>query len=287
MSTELALLSILVAVTLLLIIAQWARIPYPILLVVGGLALAVTPGIPEVVLEPELVLLNILPPLLYAAAFFTPLRELRRNIRAVSLLAVGLVLATTLAVGAVAHEALGFGWAEAFVLGAIVSPTDPVAATAIARRLGVPGRIVTIVEGESLVNDATALVAYKFAVAAVVTGSFSLLEASGDFVVVVTGGVAVGIAVGAVIAAVRRRLDNPPVEVTIALFSAYFAYLPAEAIGVSGVLAAVTVGIYMGRLTSQLTTPTTRIQGIAVWEILTFVLNSALFVLIGLQLPNV
>ncbi|MET0128359.1 MAG: cation:proton antiporter, partial [Solirubrobacterales bacterium] len=287
MSTELALLSILVAVTLLLIVAQWARIPYPILLVVGGLALAVTPGIPEVVLEPELVLLIILPPLLYAAAFFTPLRELRRNIRAVSLLAVGLVLATTLAVGAVAHEALGFGWAEAFVLGAIVSPTDPVAATAIARRLGVPGRIVTIVEGESLVNDATALVAYKFAVAAVVTGSFSLLEASGDFVVVVTGGVAVGIAVGAVIAAVRRRLDNPPVEVTIALFSAYFAYLPAEAIGVSGVLAAVTVGIYMGRLTSQLTTPTTRIQGIAVWEILTFVLNSALFVLIGLQLPNV
>ena len=226
MSTELALLSILVAVTLLLIVAQWARIPYPILLVVGGLALAVTPGIPEVELEPELVLLIILPPLLYAAAFFTPLRELRRNIRAVSLLAVGLVLATMIAVGAVAHEALDFGWAEAFVLGAIVSPTDPVAATAIARRLGVPGRIVTIVEGESLVNDATALVAYKFAVAAVVTGSFSLLEASGDFVVVVTGGIAVGIAVGAVIAAVRRRLDNPPVEVTIALFSAYFAYLP-------------------------------------------------------------
>ena len=287
MSTELALLSILVAVTLLLIIAQWARIPYPILLVVGGLALAVTPGIPEVELEPELVLLIILPPLLYAAAFFTPLRELRRNIRAVSLLAVGLVLATTIAVGAVAHEALGFGWAEAFVLGAVVSPTDPVAATAIARRLGVPGRIVTIVEGESLVNDATALVAYKFAVAAVVTGSFSLLEASGDFVVVVTGGVAVGIAVGAVIAAVRRRLDNPPVEVTIALFSAYFAYLPAEAIGVSGVLAAVTVGIYMGRLTSRLTTPTTRIQGTAVWEIVAFILNSALFVLIGLQLPTV
>ncbi len=287
MSTELALLSILAAVTLLLIVAQWARIPYPILLVVGGLGLAVIPGIPEVELEPEVVLLVILPPLLYAAAFFTPLRELRRNVRPISLLAIGLVLATALAVAAVAHAALGFGWAEAFVLGAIVSPTDPVAATAIARRLGVPGRIVTIVEGESLVNDATALVAYKFAVAAVLTGSFSALEASGEFVGAVAGGIAVGIAVGAVIAAVRRRLDNPPVEVTIALFSAYFAYLPAEAIGVSGVLAAVTVGIYMGRLTSRLTTPTTRIQGVAVWEIVTFLLNSALFVLVGLQLPTV
>ncbi len=287
MSTELALLSILAAVTLLLIVAQWARIPYPILLVVGGLGLAVTPGIPEVELDPEIVLLVILPPLLYAAAFFTPLRELRRNVRPISLLAVGLVLATMVAVAVVAHEALDFGWAEAFVLGAIVSPTDPVAATAIARRLGVPGRIVTIVEGESLVNDATALVAYKFAVAAVVTGSFSLLDASGEFVLTAVGGIAVGIGVGAIIAAIRRRLDNPPVEVTIALFSAYFAYLPAEAIGVSGVLAAVTVGIYMGRLTSRLTTPTTRIQGYAVWEIVTFLLNSALFVLVGLQLPTV
>jgi monovalent cation/hydrogen antiporter len=286
-STELTLVTILAAVTLLLIAAQWARIPYPILLVLGGLGLAVTPGVPEVDLEPELVLLVFLPPLLYAAAFFTPLRELRRNVRPISLLAVGLVLATMVAVAVVAHGALGFGWAEAFVLGAIVSPTDPVAATAIARRLGVPGRIVTIVEGESLVNDATALVAYKFAVAAVVTGSFSLLEASGEFVLVVVGGIAVGIAVGTIIAAVRRRLDNPPVEVTIALFSAYFAYLPAEAIGVSGVLAAVTVGIYMGRLTSRLTTPTTRIQGVAVWEIVTFLLNSALFVLVGLQLPTV
>ena len=242
---------------------------------------------PEVELDPDLVLLVLLPPLLYAAAFFTPLRELRRNVRPVSLLAVGLVLATMLVVAAVAHFALDFGWAAAFVLGAIVSPTDPVAATAIARRLGVPGRIVTIVEGESLINDGTALVAYKFAVAAVVTGSFSMLEAGGEFVVSVIGGIAVGIAIGAAVAFVRRRLDNPPVEVTIALFTSYFAYLPAEAIGVSGVLAAVTVGIYMGRLTSTLTSPTTRIQGNAVWEIVTFVVNSALFMLVGLQLPTV
>ena len=287
MSTELALLCILAAVTALLIIAQWARIPYPILLVLGGLGLALAPGIPDVVLEPELVLLIILPPLLYAAAYFTPLRELRRNVAQISMLAVGLVLATAAVVAVVAHEALGFDWAPAFVLGAIVSPTDPIAATAIARRLGAPARIVAVVEGESLINDGTALVAYKFAVAAVVTGSFSALDAGADFVVTVIGGIAVGIAVGALIAAVRRRLDNPPVEVTIALLSAYFAYLPAEAIGVSGILAAVTVGIYMGRLTSTLTTPTTRIQGHAVWEIVSFLLNSALFVLVGLQLPTV
>lgn len=281
------LTTILVAVVALLIVAEWAHVPYPILLVVGGLALGIAPGMPEVELEPELVLLILLPPLLYAAAFFTPLRELRRNVGPISLLAIGLVLATMLVVAAVAHYALDFAWAPAFVLGAIVSPTDPVSANAIAKRLGVPGRIVTIVEGESLINDGTALVAYKFAVAAVVTGSFSLAEAGGEFVISVVGGIAVGIAIGAVVAFVRRRLDNPPVEVTIALFTSYFAYLPAEAFGVSGVLAAVTVGIYMGRLTSRLTSPTTRIQGNAVWEIVTFILNSALFVLIGLQLPNV
>ena len=287
MDLELALTVILAAVVLLLVASQWTRVPYPILMVLGGLGLALVPGIPEVELEPELVLVVLLPPLLYAAAYFTPLRELRRAVRPISMLAIGLVLVTMVAVAALAHEVFGFAWAEAFVLGAIVSPTDPVAATAIARRLHVPGRIVTIVEGESLINDGTALVAYKFAVAAVVTGSFSLVEASGEFVLSVLGGIAVGIAVGYVIAAIRRRLDNPPVEVTIALFSAYFAYLPAEALHVSGVLAAVTVGIYMGRLTSRLTTPTTRIQGNAVWEIVTFLLNTALFVLVGLQLPTV
>ena len=285
MHLDLALTLVLGVMVALLVAAQFLRIPYPILLALGGAALGLMPGAPEVELDPDLVLLILLPPILYAAAFFTPLRDLRRNVRTVSLLAVGLVLATMVGVAAVAHFALGFDWAPAFVLGAIVSPTDPVAATSIGRQLGIPSRIITIIEGESLVNDGTALVAYKFAVAAVVTGTFSLIEASGEFVVSAIGGVAVGIAVGAVVAAVRRRLDNPPVEITIALVTSYFAYLPAEAIGVSGVLAAVTVGIYMGRLTSELTTPTTRIQGTGVWEILTFLMNSVLFVLIGLQLP--
>jgi Na+/H+ antiporter len=285
--TELALTVILAAVVVLLVAAQLTRVPYPILLVLGGLALGLAPAFPEVELDPEVVLVVLLPPLLYSAAFFTPLRELRRNLRPISLLAVGLVLVTMAAVAVAARVFLDFGWAEAFVLGAIVAPTDPVAATAIANRLGVPQRVVTIVEGESLINDGTALVAFRFAVAAVVTGSFSLLDASTEFVLSVAGGIGVGIAVGALVAAVRRRLDNPPVEVTIALFTAYFAYLPAELIGVSGILAAVTVGIYMGRLTSQLTSATTRLQGQAVWEIVTFLLNSALFVLVGLQLPAI
>lgn len=287
MHLELTVLTILVATALLLVGSQFTRVPYPILLVLGGLALGFTPGLPDVELDPEVVLVAILPVLLYAAAFFTPLREMRRNLRPITVLAVGMVLVTMGVVAVVAHAALGFGWAESFVLGAIVSPTDPVAATAIARRLRAPNRIVTVVEGESLINDGTALVAYKFAVAAVVSGGFSLLEASGDFFVSVVGGIAVGIAVGAVVAFVRRRIDQPPVEVTIAILTGYFAYLPAEAIGVSGVLAAVTVGIYMGRLTSVLTSPTTRIQGNAVWEILQFLLNSALFFLVGLQLPGV
>ena len=263
------------------------RVPYPVLLVIGGGALGFVPGVPEVRLEPDLVLLIALPPLLYAAAFFSSLRDLRANLRPITTLSLGLVLATMVGVAAVAHYAIGLDWPVAFVLGAIVSPTDPVAATAIAGRLGVSRRIVTIVEGESLVNDATALVAYRFAVAAVVTGSFSLWEAGGRFVLNAAVGIAIGLAVGWVVAEVRRRIEDPPTEIALSLFTAYFAYLPAEAAGVSGVLAAVTVGIYLGWLTPQLISPATRIQAFAVWEVLVFVLNALLFVLIGLQLPAV
>jgi CPA1 family monovalent cation:H+ antiporter len=178
-------------------------------------------------------------------------------------------------------------WEAAFVLGAVVSPTDPVAATAIASRVGAPRRYVTIVEGESLVNDATALVAYKFAVAAVVTGSFSLTEAGGRFVLNAIAGIAIGIAIGYLVAQLRKRLDDAPTEITISLITPYFAYLPAEALGVSAVLAAVTTGIYMGWHSPELITPATRIQSFSVWEILVFVLNAVLFVLVGLQLPTV
>jgi monovalent cation/hydrogen antiporter len=178
-------------------------------------------------------------------------------------------------------------WPSAFVLGVVVSPTDPIAATAIARRLGVPRKLVTIVEGESLVNDGTGLVLYRVAVAVAVTGSFSLLEAGGLLVVSALGGVAVGLAVGWVVRQVRRRLENPPVEITISLMTGYLAFIPAELLGVSAVLAAVTAGIYLGWHTPELTTPQMRLQGLAVWEIVQYLLNALLFVLIGLQLPIV
>ncbi|MEO8289802.1 MAG: Na+/H+ antiporter [Gaiellaceae bacterium] len=283
---SLVLVALLVAVALLLIAANVVRVPYPILLVVGGLGLSLIPGVPPIQLPPDLVLIAVLPPLLYGAAFFTSLRDLRENAGAISLLAVGLVLTTMVAVAVVAHFVIpDLGWQGAFVLGAIVSPTDPTAATAIAERLGLPRRLVALIEGESLVNDGTALVAYKVAIAAVVTGSFSLADAAGSFVLNVAGGIAVGLGVGYCIRQVRRRLDDPPLEITISLLSGYFAYLPAQAAGVSGVLAAVTVGVYMGWHTPELTTAQTRLQGIAVWEILFFVLNALLFALIGLQLP--
>jgi Na+/H+ antiporter len=281
-------LGLLCAVAALLVVAPMLRVPYPILLVLGGLALGALPGMPELELEPELVLFGILPPLLYSSAFFTSLRDLRANVKPIGLLAVGLVLLTTVGVAVVAHELIdGLTWPAAFVLGAIVSPTDPIAGTAVARRLGVPRRLVTVVEGESLVNDGTGLVLYRVAVAAAVTGSFSLLDTGGLFVVAVFGGVAVGLGVAWIVRQVRRRLHNPPAELTISLLTGYFAFIPAELIGVSAVLAAVTAGIYLGWYTPELTDPQVRLQGVAVWEIVQYLLNALLFVLVGLQLPVV
>jgi Na+/H+ antiporter len=279
-------LGLILAVATLLAAAPALRVPYPILLVIGGLVLGVVPGMPEFELEPELVFFGVLPPLLYSAAFFTSLRELRSAIQPISLLAVGLVVTTTVGVAVVAHELVdGMSWASAFVLGAIVSPTDPIAATAIGRRLGVPAKLVRIVEGESLVNDGTGLVLYRVAVAAVVAGSFSAFYTGGLFLVSVFGGIAVGMAVGWIVRQVRRRLDNPPAEITISLLTGYAAFIPAELMGVSAVLAAVTAGVYLGWHTPELTTAQVRLQGVAVWEIVQYLLNALLFVLIGLQLP--
>ena len=285
---DLVLLALLVAIAALLVLAPILRTPYPILLVLGGLALGFVPGIPTIALPPDVVLVAILPPLLYSSAFYTSLRDLRQNVIPISTLAIGLVAATTVGVAVAAHALIPHvGWGPAFVLGAIVSPTDPLSATAIARRLGVPRRVVSIVEGESLVNDGTALVLYRVAVVAVVSGSFSIWNAGFRLVWTAAGGVVVGLVIGFVIAAVRRRLDNPPVEVTIALLSGYFAYLPAAAIGVSGVLAVVTVGVYMGWRTPELTSVQTRLDGAAMWQILTFVVNALLFGLVGLQLHHI
>ena len=283
---SLALVAILASVAFLLIAAERTNIPYPILLVVGGLGLGFIPGIPEIQLPPDLVLVAVLPPLLYGAAFFTSLRDLRENAFAITLLAIGLVLCTMVIVAVVAHELIpGLGWGSAFVLGAVVSPTDPTAATAIAERLGLPRRLVALIEGESLVNDGTALVAYKFAVVAVVSGSFSFADAAGSFALSVIGGIGVGLGVGLVVRHIRRKIKDPALAITLSLMSGYLAYLPAIALDVSGVLAAVTIGIYMGWYTPELTTWQTRLQGLAVWEITFFILNALLFVLIGLQLP--
>lgn len=285
--TELLILGLCVAIPVLSVIARVFDVPYPIVLVLGALPLGYLPGVPEVELDPDLVLVIFLPPLLYVAAFFADLRALRADARALSLTSIGLVLVTTCAVAVIGHELIGLTWAVAFALGAIVSPTDPLAATAIARQLGAPRRLVNLIEGESLVNDSSALIAYRFAVAAAIGGNFSLFDASLDFVVAVLGGIAVGLAVGAAIAEVRRRLDDVPVEVTISLATGFAAYLPAEALGVSGVLAAVTAGIYLGWLAPQISTAQMRMQGRALWEFVVFLLNAVLFVLIGLQLPSI
>jgi len=279
-------LGLLVAIAALSTVARLIGVPYPILLVIGGLVLGLIPGLPDVQLNPDLVLVIFLPPLLYSAAFFASLRDLKADLRAISLLAVGLVIATACGVALIAHALIdGMSWGAAFTLGAVVAPTDPIAAAAIARAQAAPRRVIAIIEGESLINDGTALVIYRAAVAAVVGGSFSLFSSGLDFVAGAAGGVAIGLLVGWPVAEIRKRLDDPPVEITISLATAYAAYLPAEELGLSGVLAAVTVGIYLGWRAPEVSSVRMRLQARPVWELLQFLLNATLFVLVGLQLP--
>jgi monovalent cation/hydrogen antiporter len=278
------LLGLMVAVAALSAVARTVGVPYPIFLVVGGLVLGFVPGAPEVELDPDLVLVLFLPPLLYSAAFFSNLRDLRANLRPISLAAIGLVVLTTCVVAVVAHALIdGLPWAAAFALGAVVAPTDPLAATEIVSRLGAPRRLTTVIEGESLINDGTALTIYRFAVAAALGGTFSLLDATLEFLVDSAGGIAVGLAVGWVISEIRRRLDDPQVEITISLATGYAAYLPAEQAGLSGVLAAVFAGLVLGWRAPDIASARMRMQGFAVWDVLVFLLNAVLFILIGLQ----
>lgn len=285
-------LALLLLVALLTVVARRIGIPYPILMTLGGLVLGLVlglvPGRPRIELAPDTVFLVFLPPLLFAAAFFTSPRDLQATARPIGLLAVGLVLATTVIVAVVVHIlAPGVPWAVAFALGAIVSPTDAVAATAIAQRLGLPRRVVTILEGESLVNDATALVAYRLAVVAAVNGTFSLGDAALSFVMVSVGGVVIGLIAGYVIIFVIGRLTDPPVEVLISLLAPFGAWLPAEALGVSGVLSVVTAGIMVGRAAPRILGSDARILGSGVWQMVVFTLNGLAFILIGLQLPTI
>lgn len=281
-------LGLLAIVALLVLASRQLQLPYPILLVVGGLLLGLVPGIPRVALAPELVFLLFLPPLLYAEAYFTSWQEFRANLRPISLLAIGLVLATTGAVAAAAHWAIpGVSWPAAFVLGAVVAPTDEVAASSVIRRLGMPRRLITIIEGESLINDAVSLVLYRLAVAAVVRRAFSLAQAGMQFVLVSVGGVGIGLAAGWLAGQVLHRIDDPPVEIALSLVVPYIAYLPAEKLGASGILAVVAIGMYLGRKGSEMRAPLTRLQARAFWDMLVFLLNGFLFILMGLQFPPI
>ncbi|MGH3661256.1 MAG: Na+/H+ antiporter, partial [Micromonosporaceae bacterium] len=282
---ELLVAGLLVTVAGLSMLARLLSVPYPIVLVVGGALLGFVPGLPHVSLDPEIVLVVFLPPLLYRAAIVANFNDFRANLRSLSFNAVGLVLATMCAVAWAAHTLIpGLPWPAAFVLGAIVSPTDPLAAATIMRRLNAPRRLVDSIEGEGLFNDATALVAYRVAVAAVVAGSFSLVEAGVEFVLGAVGGVAVGLAVAAVAAEIRKRTADVQVNVTISLLTGYAAFVPADALGVSGVLATVAAGIYMGIRVPRVIPSRARLEGYIVWDLIGFIVNAILFVLVGLQL---
>src|SRR5881396_1688564 len=284
--TELILIC-LVAVALLAIVARKIRIPYPILLTCGGVLLALVPGLPAIQLEPQLVFNLFLPPLLYPAAVFTSWRDFRANLQPILFLAIVLVLLTMTVTAYLFHGLAGLPLAVAFVFGAIMSPPDAVAALSVTQNLRVPRRIIVILEGESLVNDATAFIAFRFAVAAVMTGAFSLGQASLQFLFVATGGVCVGLAVGWLATQVQKRLDDPPVQTMFSLLTPYLAYFSGEAIHVSGILAVVIAGIYYGWRAPRILSGRMRLQALPVWEMVTFILNGVLFMLIGLQLPQV
>jgi Na+/H+ antiporter len=287
MTTTITLvLALLAATVVCATLATRLRVPYAIVLVLAGAGLSLIPGLPGVELSPDLILLLFLPPLVYSSAWQISWREFRTNLRPILLLAIGLVLFTTTGVAVVAHLLLGFPWPVAFVLGAVLSPTDAVAASAIAKRMGLSPRLVTVLEGESMVNDATGLVVYTFAVAAAVTGNFQAGEALLQFVVVSLGGLLIGLVIGWPLAWLHRHLDDAPIEITITLLTPFAAYLLAEAARVSGVLAVLSAGLYLSRHSSRFFSSTTRLEANAVWNVLVFVLNGLLFLLIGLQLRH-
>jgi CPA1 family monovalent cation:H+ antiporter len=269
-------------------IARRLDFPYPIALVIAGAALGFLPELPQFPFDPQLILVLVLPPILYQAALLTSWRDFKANIRPIGLLAVGLVIATTLAVGAALKFVVpDIPWAAAFVLGAIVSPPDAVAATAILTRLNVPRRVVTILEGESLVNDASGLVLYKFAVAAVLTGAFSFVDASVQFVGVAIGGVIIGVLLGRLFVFIHRYLGDVFIEVLMTLSVPYITYILAESLHVSGVLAVVAAGLVRGRYSPEIVSAEMRIIARSVWNLLVFLLTSLVFILIGLQLSGI
>jgi len=273
----------LLAVTILAVLADRASLPHAAVLMLGGLAIGFVPGTPDVRLDPEIIFLVFLPPIIYSAAFAFAAEDIRGNLRPIGFLAIGLVLATVGGVAVAAHFVLGIGWTPAFVLGAIVAPTDPVAATAVLRRIGAPARIATVLEGESLVNDGTGLSVFALAVATAGAGSFAVGSGLLDFFTIALGGSGIGLASGWLSMQVRRRLEAPMLSITLALATAYGAFLIADELEVSGILAAVCAGIVVGRRSLELGSPEMRLQSEAFWQAGAFVSESLLFLLIGLE----
>ena len=269
-------------------LARRLRIAEPILLLLGGLVLSFTPDLPAIELEPDVVFLLFLPPILFSAAYFTPIRDFKANARPILLLAIGLVLFTTVSVGLALQVLVpGIEPAVAFTLGAIVAPPDAVAATAVFRRLGVPARVVTILEGESLINDASSLIAYRTAIAVVATGTFSVLGAATDFVIVGGGGIAIGLVAGVVVSRALHRTGDPVLEILVSLIAPIASYLAAEELGLSGVLATVTAGLITGQRAARILSPEARLQGRGVWQTVIWLINAFVFMLMGLQLRQI
>jgi monovalent cation/hydrogen antiporter len=288
-AAEIVMILLLVFVAAFAALASKLKTPYPIVLVVAGLILSVVPGIPSVRLDPNIVFVVVLPPLLYSAAWRTSWRDFYYNLVSILLLAFGLVGFTVLGVAFIAHLVFpGFDWRLGVVLGAVVAPTDSIAATSIAKKIGLPRRIVDVLEGESLVNDATGLLALEFGIALVISGDLPTLTAGffrlGYLVVV---GLGIGLVVAFVVNWFERRIDDSRIEITISILVPYAAYLAAESVHASGVLAVVACGLYLGRRSATFFSAGVRMQVTAVWNALTFILNGLVFVLIGLQMHHV
>ena len=283
------LLLLLMLVAALAIVAKRIEIPYPIVLMVGGLGLSLLPGTPRIALDPDVVFLVFLPPLLFSASFHISWRDFRNNLVSIVMLAFGLVGFTLFGVAALSRFILPvFDWKLGLVLGAVVATTDPLAATSTARRLGLPRNIVDLLEAESLVNDGSGLLALKFTAAMVVTGvTPTLLEGAGQLIYLIAGGVLVGVVIGAVVSFLQRQISDAPIEITISLVTPYVTYLIAEAAHCSGILATIAAGLYMGRRSSAFFSLHARIESSAFWRTLDFILNGMVFLLLGLQLPSI
>ena len=279
-------IGLLAGVAVLAAIAERAGLPHAAVLVLGGLVLGLIPDVPQVRLDPQLVLLGLLPPLVYAAAFQAASYDLRSNLANILTLATGLVLITVVAVAAVGRALTGLPWVSALVLGALSAPTDPVSASSVLRGVGAPERIVAILEGESLINDGTGLAAFQVEVAAA-AGGISIGAGLLKFVEISVGGCAVGLVAGWLLVRLRRRLDEPSLEIVLGLLAAFGSYVAAYGLGWSGVLAAVTAGLYAGSQAEEISSPGARLNTEPFWNALTFVLESILFLLIGLQLPTI